>query len=75
MVGGESQPGPDPGIQRGQKEGGTRMAALLQSAIYLGINLVLICLLLVPLLVMAAVCALYFLWEVIQGVGRRCCIL
>ena len=47
------------------------MAALLQSAIYLGINLVLICLLLIPLLVMAAVCALYFLWEAIQGVGRR----
>ena len=46
------------------------MVELFQSVAYFSINLLLICLLLVPLAVMAVVCLLYFLWDFLHGMGR-----
>ena len=46
------------------------MAELFQSAVYLGVSLVAVCLLAAPLAVMAAVCLLYFLWDFLRSLGR-----
>ena len=47
------------------------MTALFQSAMYLGVGLVLFCLLVLPLAGTAVVCILYFLWEAVRNLGRR----